>query len=1640
MALEEGDPDALKRNVLHLLLQNPLGVNFGDFTGAFYQLHGYHPHITRHGYHSLRELVADMEDAVVLQDESQNPVIKIANGFHLDHWQEGGEVVSSSEGKAWSLTDEERSEEETALAEVLESLTSLLSKYGPGLRIKKVQEFLLANDGVDVEKFSIQQGYNDTLEFLEYQMPELNIKYKEDRLSCVVHLPKDVSAPSSSAGSENLVEEPTNQTSGLMALEEGDPDALKRNVLHLLLQNPLGVNFGDFTGAFYQLHGYHPHITRHGYHSLRELVADMEDAVVLQGESQNPVIKIANGFHLDHWQEGGEVNGVSSSEGEAWSLTDEERSEEETALAEVLESLTSLLSKYGPGLRIKKVQEFLLANDVDVEKFSIQQGYNDTLEFLEYQMPELNIKYKEDRLSCVVHLPKDVSAPSSSAGSENLVEEPTNQTSDLLVALEPIRNVLDCHPEGLKMKKLKKDLKEKHGFDLEMFCLELGYKDVMSCLRDIPGLILQNGNKTRNCVVQLESRCSSPAPSLDTDFSVCSSNTTAQELTRKKSGTSSPTPSLDSGFSACNSNAVPPSLIGKKSDLAAALVPILDVLGGHPLGLNLKALKEILEKKHGFDLESFSRYLGYEDVMSCLLDVPGLRFAFTNGEGPHNCVVQLLSGSLGLSSVPLHAGSSLTHWKTEVYPKIPSQELTETKPASCISTMSQSSASVSLDLEQSASKSKTLKQNVLGKKPVLTEVLALLTSLLTMYSEGLRVKKVQELLLATEKFDLEKFSISQGCKDTLEFLERQMPTFNIRYRENRLKCVVHVGSEFGWISKPSFTICDSSVNKSQIRSLPAPAALVSPPLYDGLHTNLCVPTTTFPNSPSSQEPRSTLSGKAKDSSQPLASIHPQQPRACQSGGPLSFEKEQHLLSAQLPRKSNLTNVQPSKDLEELKHQVAHILALHPEGLSLFQFRAAYSTAYQQHLPLGNASSAKQRLQEMPDTVCLKGYGVQTLLLPVSSKVLPVKSDQPVSSKVENAAVVPGHSLPQSVAVAEPIIVLKPSPLPKAPGPPQPHPISDHLKELGDKDCCILSKGQAPRMPKMVPSLQEHGRATADLQELSGQADLSQVEEPAGVLGPSSPKIKPVVLKSCLKSGLPKAAMLPVPQPCLSLLQSAEQLGSRGSKESSPSLGPPLQKTPKPVAPIQEHVRMRPKPVGSPKSPVFPADSQTTGWGENLKSDSLGSKPAHLANPWFSNHSVPPPSHSQTVSASSGAWSRPVTFVPSNSSLYPAIFVPDSVKASGIQFPKIAPRTPSAQSVSPGRLAEQVSPTQIPQRRPHVSAVSKLDPFSQKKVPSRTIGCPHSPALAFSAVSLPSQNPASLHPTQSQAVHESEYYHHLWLDGLQHSSVPVKDKSPVIPSLDKVPSKPLASTYWGPCDDANSPVTSPGTLLLSSQSASTNATQPSSYATYTHSSNSDVLPSESSAILHQRQDVSVNSAIRSSSTRPASSPLSPLETTTTPSQQPFYTSSRISSNSSALLSEPRALMHQRQYVSVSSSVTLSTWPEKSSPPSPLETTSTPSRKPSYTTARINSNSDAAPSEPRAIMYQRQYAIRSSSTPFHQSYAFHGNRDYGSPSQNNLPTEAGKQDSPSVSLTRKQMPYSSPPQNSRPPKNDNKCIIL
>ncbi|XP_048374176.1 uncharacterized protein LOC125445258 isoform X2 [Sphaerodactylus townsendi] len=1168
-----------------------------------------------------------------------------------------------------------------------------------------------------------------------------------------------------------------------MASDVADSDLLKRNTIHLLLKYPQGIKSGDFAGAFYKLHGHHPQLASHGYSSLKYLLDDMKDMVVVEKNSQETVIKLADGS-LNHWFDG-----------EGWVSSGREN-------AFVL--IREVVGAYPFGLKLKKLKEILKAkHGFDLEKFRTSQGYKDALSCLQ-DIPGFLIPQCQKVESCVIQLQSD--------------------------AFVLIREVVGAYPFGLKLKKLKEILKGKHGFDLEKFRTSQGYKDALSCLQDIPGLLVPQCQKAKNCVIQLQSEPCNPAVSLDTDFSVC--NSVPQKMREKKSESQIPT-SLDT--------AAAWRLPGKKPVLAAALGCIVSILGDYPEGLHLQKLMENL-KKRGFDWERFSQDMGYGGAVDCLLEMPGLHLTFRNGRISSDCVVQLLSSHHSLPALPLSARS---------LDKPLSSGAVGTKPASSSSTAPQASASLSCDSAPPARKSETVKQNVPGKKPAVSEVLAALTDLLKTYATGLRVEKVQEFLLASKGLDLAKFSIAQGYKDTLEFLEHKMPKLKIKYKANRLKCVVMQGN---------------GKKKSQ------------------------------------DSQKEMKKGKEESPSLPHSDIPAQQSRACQLG------RQSEVRELPCPTDSQLLSTSStspcSEHLDELKQQVAHILSRHPEGMSLFQFRAAYSATYQHHLPLGNASSAKQRLLEMSDIVCMKGCGVQTLLLPVSPAEPPTKSGPRISSKVENGAIHPADSLPKASVSPVPAVVLKPSVLETwmEPPPCSIRPLaSDQLRTPNVKENCILPKEQCQTAPKRAALLQESVRPKSSS---GGHLASSKAEEPAVNLGNSLPRTA-VIPPQAYPS---QTAAAPVPQ----LHASVPSTSSPGNQESSFLPESHLPKPPKPLVLVEKDARARALPgdnVWSHHSPVvfsgwaravpgdnvrrhhspvvFSAEPQVGNVHGNCISGGFASRDTHLVHPSFSVN-IPVPSLFQPVLTNIIARPQPVVYsspihlpnTPANpshrlasvqlvsrpqvqpvSQNRPARMAPPSRQltspSQSVEWARAADGLDQLQSASraQSRLArvtpsshQLTSPSQTVERTTCARAADGLD---QLQSASGTQAQSHSPAPAFCAggrpVSLPSVKPPGLQSQKSPSLQELENVHHAWPNTMASTLVPVagNGQQPACSARaksDALPLKPLASTpqsHHLPVNSARtSSATQPAALSLSPSCSPSSETNQPAYDSFRSGTGND----------------------------------------------------------------------------------------------------------------------------------------------------------------------------------------------------------
>ncbi|CAM2110195.1 unnamed protein product [Caretta caretta] len=74
--LDPGSQLTLKGAVLGLLLSHPGGIPLRDFGRLFHQHHGRRLDLPRHGYRSLRHLLGDLKELVVLDEEGKEPWVR----------------------------------------------------------------------------------------------------------------------------------------------------------------------------------------------------------------------------------------------------------------------------------------------------------------------------------------------------------------------------------------------------------------------------------------------------------------------------------------------------------------------------------------------------------------------------------------------------------------------------------------------------------------------------------------------------------------------------------------------------------------------------------------------------------------------------------------------------------------------------------------------------------------------------------------------------------------------------------------------------------------------------------------------------------------------------------------------------------------------------------------------------------------------------------------------------------------------------------------------------------------------------------------------------------------------------------------------------------------------------------------------------------------------------------------------------------------------------------------------------------------------------------------------------------------------------------------------------------------------------
>nr|XP_042702664.1 uncharacterized protein LOC101932420 isoform X7 [Chrysemys picta bellii] len=829
------------------------------------------------------------------------------------------------------------------LGEVLAHVSHTLRCHPKGMRVKPLTKRLRKEHGVDLLAFSQDGGYQGVVSFLQ-ETPGIELWNPEKGEKCRVlsctfkksdavkppapQPPPDPAPPSAQPSSSPPPDAPADggptgapgETPGLAEVSAWVRDVLGRF--------PLGLKVGKLKEALRSERG-----------------LDLEELSRLRG--------CGDALHLlralPHlWLR-------DPGQGDAC------LARLDVGLAEVSAWVRDVLGRFPLGLKVGKLKKALWSErGLDLEELSRQRGCGDALHLLR-ALPHLWLQDPGQGDACLARL--DAGLAEVSAW---------------------VRDVLGRFPLGLKVGKLKEALRSERGLDLEELSRQRGCGDALHLLRALPHLWLQDPGKGDACLARLDADAAVNAPALP-----------APSHPAKAGGPGAAGPAKRTQGQ---------RRVAKPGAMEAL---IRGALAPYPFGMRVKNLRKLLVGKHGAELEAFSQARGYGDVVSFLRDVPGL--TLRGPEKGNNCIVWLQRGSPHphAASCPGEAAAGI--------PQEPG--------------VADSWDAGDWDPEYASAPERSA-----------TEVLTLLKCLLRPYKSGLQLQKLQELLLERHGLDLKRFVSSQGEEDVLGFLQRRLPALEYRQPEKGAKCIVWLGTgqKKGSGSLPPGSARPLPGSKRCL--LPTNAAERPPqPATACLNPRLPSATTNrplLPSLPSAREPFRAPAAQGKLGKSPGANPRlpawlrsPPRPTGTCSGlrteegthesrtrpasaplvlraeegtqefgarpasAPLALRAEEGIqesgarqasapLVLQAEEGTQESRAQPPEDLRELKRKVGAILAGHPGGMSLFQFRAAYSAAHQHPLPLGCTASTKQRLAQMPDVVRMQGCGVQMLLLPV----------------------------------------------------------------------------------------------------------------------------------------------------------------------------------------------------------------------------------------------------------------------------------------------------------------------------------------------------------------------------------------------------------------------------------------------------------------------------------------------------------------------------------------------------------------------------------------------------------------------------------------------------------------------------------
>ncbi|XP_077313537.1 uncharacterized protein LOC143934097 isoform X2 [Lithobates pipiens] len=220
-------------------------------------------------------------------------------------------------------------------------------------------------------------------------------------------------------------------------------EIFKSEVILVVMEKEEGVSFEEFSGLFHQVHGYQLKLTNYGYKSLKNVLDDMKDEVEILNVNGQQLIKCRPPCPLNVIAPSTDISfqenepfvtePCSASSNKGWSQSEFTRKVNHTKPISSHEDPTPILTIDG----------------------NAEKKNNHTQ------------KYNNSQL------------------------EPPKKD---LFFLNNVADFLRGFPSGLRIEKLKQHVLNTHHIDLESLSKELGYNDMPSMLKQVPGITSLNGD------------------------------------------------------------------------------------------------------------------------------------------------------------------------------------------------------------------------------------------------------------------------------------------------------------------------------------------------------------------------------------------------------------------------------------------------------------------------------------------------------------------------------------------------------------------------------------------------------------------------------------------------------------------------------------------------------------------------------------------------------------------------------------------------------------------------------------------------------------------------------------------------------------------------------------------------------------------------------------------------------------------------------------------------------------------------------------------------------------------------------------------------------------------------------------------